>query len=292
MESKTAVFEASRRVLEGIAYRMLGTLADAQDVVQDTYLQWLAVDEATVQSARSWLVTVCVRLCTNALGSARARRETYVGPWLPEPLTPVDDDAGVRFELDESISVALLVALEKLSPAERAAFLLHDVFDYDFDELAAILGKSNPACRKLASRARSAVRSQRPRPSVDPEEHRRIVAAFLSAIRQGELAQMEQVLSPSAHLYADGGGKVKTTVPLFGAEAIAHFFVNLWRGYAAAGTPLSADAAWFNGAPGVLIFEGDQMTTALSFHIEGDRIEKIFAQRNPDKLVRFTAVPR
>jgi RNA polymerase sigma-70 factor (ECF subfamily) len=274
-------FEAARRLLEGIAYRMLGTLADAQDVVQETYLRWLAADPAEIRDATAWLVTVCTRLATNVLRSARVRRETYVGTWLPEPLAPAH---GERVMLDESVSLALLIVLETLSPLERAAFLLHDVFDYDFDQIAGILGRSAPACRKLASRARGAVHAGRPRFAPDAEVQRAMVESFVRALRAGDVAGIERLLADGARLYADGGGKAHATRPLVGAPAIAAFFRRIHAGFARAGTRFDVEPRWLSGALGAVTREDGVLATAMAIEIEAGAIRAIYAQRNPDKL--------
>lgn len=285
---KTLIFEQNRRTLEGIAYRMLGTLADARDVVQDTYLKWNEVDAATLRSPRAWLITVCSRKALNLLQSARQQREIYVGEWLPEPLPEgAAFDLGARMELDESISIALLFVLEKLSPAERAAWLLHDVFDLGFDEIAAILDKTTENCRQLAARARKRVHQERPRFQAKPEEHRQLLAAFFDAARDGSLEQLTALLSRNVELYADGGGKAEAADMLCGAETVAAFFVEIFRKYAAQGVAIRPLPRWFNGLPGLLVFEDDQLATALTLEVDQGRICRIFAVRNPDKLGAF-----
>lgn len=288
MDEKTILFEGNRRLLEGLAYRMLGTLADAQDVVQETYLKWRDADLARIENARAWLVTVCSRLSLNVLHSARARRESYVGPWLPEPY--LDDRAinpAERARVDDSVSVALMLALENLSPAERAAFLLSEIFDYSFDEIAAILGKSSAACRKLASRARTSLKAEKPRFAATPDEHQRLVGAFLQAARSGDLDTLKSLLADSVELHSDGGGKV-SAVPeiLHGLDAVSHFFLKIGPAHWAAPS-VAIVPHWFNGVPGVLIYNHGQLNTALSASIADGRITGLYALRNPDKLAAF-----
>jgi RNA polymerase sigma-70 factor (ECF subfamily) len=288
MDEKTALFETHRRVLEGLAYRMLGTLADAQDVVQETYLKWRDADLATVREPRAWLVTVCSRLAINAMKSARSRRETYVGTWLPEPL--IDESAfspADQTQIDETVSVALMLSLEKLSPLERAAFLLHEVFDYGFDEIATILGKTSAACRKLASRARLNLKAERPRFETSAGQHRKLVQAFLDAARAGEVESLQKLLADDVELYADGGGKVQAIRDvLHGAQSVGKFFIRVWRPRPAAS--LAFESVCFNGAPGLLVFEDENLVAALTVRAEGGRIAAIYALRNPDKLAPFS----
>jgi RNA polymerase sigma-70 factor, ECF subfamily len=205
--SAAAAFEPHRRALTGLAYRMLGSVSDAEDVVQDAFLRWHAAPRGEVAEPRAYLMRVVTRLCLDVMKSAQARRETYVGPWLPEPVLDAasvqPDTAG---ELAEDISVALLLALERLSPAERAAFLLHDVFDRDFSEVAAALGRSEAACRQLASRARAHVRASPRRFSADPAEGQRLAAAFMLAAQTGDVAALTGLLAADATLHSDGGG--------------------------------------------------------------------------------------
>ena len=185
---KINVFELHRRTLEGLAYRMLGSLAEAKDAVQETYLKWHDVDASTLHSPRAWLITVCSRIALNQLQSARKQREIYIGEWLPEPFPDEPDessgDPATQIEMDDTVSVALLLALETLSPTERAAFLLHDIFDLGFDEVAQALGKSSASCRQLATRARKRIQESRPRFVTTPQEHRQLLDGFMNAARQ------------------------------------------------------------------------------------------------------------
>lgn len=287
MDDATRSFESARRLLEGIAYRMLGTLADAQDVVQETYLRWMAANHDDLRDPRAWLVTVCTRLATNSLRSARVRRETYVGTWLPEPLVAPDPVPEERHEIDESVSVALLVALETLSPLERAAFLLHDVFDLEFEEISAILERTPPACRKLASRARVSVRARRPRFSPDLRSHRAVVTSFADALRTGDVAGIARLLADDATMRADGGGKVSATAPLDGAPAIVALFSGIFAMFDHEGTTFDIELRWFNGALGILTRENGKLATSLSLDVDDGRIRAILAQRNPEKLAAF-----
>ncbi len=282
-----AVFEEHRTLLEGIAYRMCGVHADAEDIVQEVYLRWHAADRRGIRSPRSWLVAVCTRLAIDHLKSARVRRETYVGPWLPEPLPDERvDDPATQTSIDESVSIALLFAMESLTPNERAAFLLHDVFGCDFEEVAGILGKSEAACRKLASRARLAVRDRRPRFVSSPDEHRALLESFFLAARAGEMARLKQLLAESVELHSDGGGVVKTAPSgLCGVDAVAAFFLSIWGDPECDG--IRAEPRWFNGRPGMLVFQDDALMAALSLDVEEGRISHIYAVRNPVKLARL-----
>lgn len=268
---------------------MLGVRADALDIVQDAYVQWCRVDVSGIHDAKAWLVTVCTRLAVNALHSARARRESYVGTWLPEPALDVGSlDAAAQSEIDESVSMALLLALDRLTPTERASLLLHEIFGFEFGEIAAILGKDAGACRKLASRARARVRADRPRFDVRVAEHERLISAFFAAVRGGDAAQLRSLLCESVELHADGGGKVEA-VPdvLRGAAAVGDLFMDVWRKHRAVGTVPMVTPHWFNGAPGALVREHGVLTTALSVAVGDGVIHRIYALRNPDKLRGF-----
>ena len=241
-------FEPHRRHLRGLAYRMLGSLAEAEDAVQDAYLRWHAVDRDQVTDPRAFLTTATTRICLDALQSARARREEYVGPWLPEPV--VDTKAlapDAQTELAEDLSIALLLALDRLSPLERAAFLLHDVFDCSFSEVAQALDRSEAACRQLASRARTHVREARPRDESVARDraddaatrHEELISAFVAATRSGDLDALMSMLAEDARLVADGGGKVQAALNVIeGANSIARFIVGVTAKGLAEGTTL------------------------------------------------------
>ncbi len=284
------VFEEHRGLLEGLAYRLCGVRADAEDLVQETYLRWRAGDRTQIRDPRAWLVTVCSRLAMDFLKSARRRRETYVGVWLPEPyLDGADPNPAAQARVDDSVSFALMVALETLTPAERAAFLLHDVFGYGFDEVAVILRKSEPSCRKLASRARVAVRRGKPRFPGSAEEHRRLLETFFAAAHSGEMNRLKELLTESVELHSDGGGQVPTAPGvLCGAERVAEFFVTIWRHRDPAGDRIRAEPRWFNGGPGLLLFFDNRLVAALSATVTGGKIDRIFALRNPRKLTAFS----
>ena len=288
-DQATEIFESHRAMLQGLAYRMLGSVIDAEDVVQDTFLRWSRADQSQIDSPKAWLVTVCSRLAVDALRSAHKRRAEYIGPWLPEPWNDRADTPDAAIERDESVSMALLVILETLSPAERAAFLLHDVFDVGFNEIAMVLDKTEPACRKLASRARQRIKSNRTIPSISTQEHKRLNEAFVKAARQGDENGLCQLLHRDVVLQTDGGGKATATrKPIHGREAVARFFARLYSNPRTGHPKLSASTAWLNGGFGLLVYENNQPVTALVFEIDGQEIRSIFAIRNPDKLKQFT----
>jgi RNA polymerase sigma-70 factor (ECF subfamily) len=300
-----ATFEPYRRRLLGLAYRMLGSMADAEDAVQEAYLRWHGVDRAKVSDPRAYLMTITTRICLDMATSARARREKYVGPWLPEPVL---DTAALapdsRTELAEDLSIALLLTLDRLSPLERAAFLLHDVFDFSFGEVATALDRSAAACRQLAARARAHVRTTRPRGTtvaaaaraggIDPR-HAQLLSAFAAATQAGDLKAITQLLTSDARVVTDGGGKVRAALEVIeGAERVAKRIVaatrkhpdTWWR------DDFTLRFAMVNGMPGVIVDspEGPRQTAALE--IEGDRVRAMYVVRNPDKLRHLAAAPR
>lgn len=284
-DAAASSFEPHRRHLTGLAYRMLGSLADAEDIVQEAYLRWHALDRDTVREPRGFLSKLVARLCLDELKSARARREEYVGPWLPEPI--LDENAlapDVATEYAADLSVALLLALERLSPLERAAFLLHDVFDMDFDEVADVLGRNAAACRQLATRARANVAAARPRFKPSADEARRLSHAFMAAAASGNVQSLAQLLTRDAAFYSDGGGKVNAAMrPILGNERIAQFLTAIIRSH-----PLPADAkaryVQVNGQPGFVIETAAGPLQTMAFDIEAGQITAIYVQRNPDKL--------
>ena len=280
------------RSLRALAYRMLGSRAEAEDIVQEAWLRWAQVDESAVEHPGAYLSRIVTNLCLDKLGSAAAKREQYVGVWLPEPL--LNDEAGwspgpeVQAEFAQDVSVAFMLALERLSPLERAAFLLHEVFDLDFDEIGRRLERSPAACRQLASRARSHVKAAYARREVEEEERDRLFRAFSDAVRNLDVAALAKVLTEDAVALADGGGKVSALPrPLQGGALIAETFIGFAR------LPTSRawrmEAARINGLPGCLIFDGGTgqlvQTIALApSATEPGRIGALYIQRNPDKL--------
>jgi RNA polymerase sigma-70 factor (ECF subfamily) len=296
MSDPAASFEPYRRRLRGLAYRMLGSMADAEDAVQETYVRWHGADRDKVLDPRAFLMTMTARICLDMLTSARARREEYVGPWLPEPVL----DTGAlapdrRTELAEDLSIALLLTLDRLSALERAAFLLHDVFDFSFSEVAAALERSEAACRQLASRARAHVRIARPRgataastPSGQVDaKHAQLMSAFAAATASGDLNALTQMLASDVRIVTDGGGKVRSALEVIeGADRAARFMVEVTRKRPGAWwrDDFTVRFAVINGLPGVVVDapEGTVQTTA--FEIEGDVIRALYVVRNPDKL--------
>jgi len=285
-DPRAAEFESHRDLLTGVAYRMLGSVGDAEDIVQDAWLRWREAGD--IASPRGWLVRVVTRLCLDRLKSARVRREHYFGTWLPEPLVEAHAVPAPDVETDDSVSIALLLVLEKLSPVERAGFLLHDVFGYDFAEIAGILGKSQPSCRKLVSRARERVRAERPRFAADRSAHAELLQRFLAACRGGEIEPLLNLFGEEIAFYSDGGGKASAVPEVLTDRAvIAKFFIRIVRNLTA--TRHEFRATRFNGAPGVLFLVDGVPVTALSIDVRDGRIAAIFGHRNPDKLRGFGA---
>ena len=273
--------------LLGLAYRMLGSRSDAEDVVQDAYLRFAGAQD--VHNAEAFLVTVVTRLCLDRLKSARAQREVYVGPWLPEPVFDAEGlSADTATELADDLSFALLLALDRLSPLERAAFLLHDVFDTPFSEIAAMLDRTEASCRQLASRARRAVRDERPPPAATPDSHARLLQAFGEAVASGNVARLAELLRADAVALTDGGGrKMAARNPIVGAEKIARFFIGLAAKNA--GHDIRIEPAMINGAFGALLYLDGELDHTMSMAISGEKIAAIYIVRNPDKLRHLPA---
>jgi RNA polymerase sigma-70 factor (ECF subfamily) len=273
--------------LLGLAYRMLGSRSDAEDVVQDAYLRFAGAQD--VHNAEAFLVTIVTRLCLDRLKSARAQREVYVGPWLPEPVFDADGlSADAATELADDLSFALLLALDRLSPMERAAFLLHDVFDTPFSEIAAMLGRTEASCRQLASRARRAVRDNRPAPAQAPDNHARLLQAFGDAVASGNVAQLAELLREDAVALTDGGGrKTAARNPIIGADKIARFFIGITAKNA--GHDMRIEPAMINGAFGALLYLDGELDNTMSMAIDGEKIAAIYIVRNPDKLRHLAA---
>jgi RNA polymerase sigma-70 factor (TIGR02957 family) len=288
-EDPTVTFRRLRPRLEGIAYRMLGSRAEAEEVVQDAWLRWHESAPAELQSAEAWLVTITTRLAIDRLRAAKVQREHYIGAWLPEPvLTDAPATPEQALERVDNLSVAFLVVLERLAPEARAAFLLREVFDADYAEVARTIGKSEAACRQLVSRAKAQLREERPRYSVKPESHHRLMAAFAQAMSSGDFAAMNAMLHEDATLIGDGGGKVTSfPKPLVGGRRIAQlFYANALR------AQMRVELAMINGQWGLLRYIDDVLESAQAYETDGERIVRIHVQRNPDKLARLvTSLP-
>jgi RNA polymerase sigma-70 factor (ECF subfamily) len=282
------IFLQYRPLLLSIAYRMLGSMADAEDLVQETFIRWQASLEADVRSPRAYLVTILSRLCLHQLESARVQREQYVGPWLPEPVsTEAAADPLDASELQESLSMAFLLVLERLTPVERAAFLLHDVFSYGYEELTAVLGRNEATCRQIVHRARRHVTENRPRFETAPELHERLLHEFVAAASSGNLERLIAVLADEVVLYSDGGGKANAALrPLHGALNVARFVL----GAVAKAVPndVRVHIEAVNGQPSVVYrVPGGAAGCVVSVVISGARIGEILIVTNPDKLVHI-----
>jgi RNA polymerase sigma-70 factor (ECF subfamily) len=274
-----ADFEAHRAFLAGLAYRMLGSVAEAEDVVQDAFLRWREVERGGVVEPRAYLARVVSRLCLDRMKSASHRRETYVGMWLPEPVV-AEPAAG----LADDLSVALLLALERLSPLERAAFLLHDVFDMDYAAVGQAIDHSEAACRQLAARARAHVREDRPRYPAGDADGRKLADAFVVAAATGDVGGLARLLAEDAVLYADGGGKRRAALnPIVGRDKIVRFYEGILGKGSGAFVAKRMEAATLNGLPG-FVFETAEGTETLAVEVAGGAIVALYNVRNPDKV--------
>ncbi|MFE0512726.1 RNA polymerase sigma-70 factor [Streptomyces sp. NPDC058964] len=282
----TDVFEQHRSVLMGVAYRMLGRVADAEDVVQDAWLRWSGADRSEVREPRAYLVRVTTRLAIDRLRQIRARGESYVGPWLPEPYaTDFGDtvpDTAERAVLADSVSLAVLVVLEALSPLERAVFVLREAFGYPFADIAGMLDRGEPAVRQLAARARRHVDERRPRYEVDPAERRDLTERFLAAATGGDLAGLMSLLAPDVRLVGDSGGRAKAPVRILeSADKVGRFMAGITR----KGVPdLSFRFLEINGGPAVLVLAGDKPDSVLQLDVADGVVRTVYIVRNPDKL--------
>ncbi|MBA9002231.1 RNA polymerase sigma-70 factor [Thermomonospora cellulosilytica] len=271
-----------RRLLFGIAYRMLGSVADAEDVLQDAWLTWNSADRAAIRHPKAYLVRTVTNLSLNRLASARATRETYVGPWLPEPLL-TSPDAATETELADSVSTAMMVVLETLGPVERAVFLLREVFGYSHAEIAGILDRPEATVRQIAHRAREHVRARRPRFDTDRARREEITERFIAACSGGDLNAVMELLAPDVTAWSDGGGKVTAARrPLHGADHVARWVLGVLAKPQAAGVTL--ETATVNGETGVLLTAGGVPIGALTFDVADGRLRNLWFQLNPDKL--------
>jgi RNA polymerase sigma-70 factor (ECF subfamily) len=303
MSNPDATFEPYRRRLLGLAYRMLGSMADAEDAVQETYLRWHGADRNKVSDPRAFLTTTTTRICLDMLTSARARHEEYVGPWLPEPVVDTASLApDSRTELAEDLSIALLLTLDRLSPLGRAAFLLHDVFDFSFSEVAAALDRSEAACRQLATRARTHVRASRPRGATAPParsgeidvQHARLISAFMAATQSGDVDALTALLASDVRVVTDGGGKVRAALDVVkGADRAARFLVEATRKRAGAWwrDDFTVRFATINGLPGVIVDAPEGPMQTAAFEIDGDVVRALYVVRNSEKLRHLAPAP-
>ena len=283
-----ATFTRLRPRLFAIAYRMLGTRQDAEDVLQDAWLRWHRSDHDALQSAEAWLVTIVTRLAIDRLRAAKLERQTYVGKWLPEPLVEWDERTPeAAAELASELSVAFLLVLERLAPEERAAFLLRQVFDHDYDEIAALLGKTEAACRQMVHRAAERVQQERTRFEVTKDTHRRLLGKFMQAARSADAGSIRSLLAEDIRLVGDGGGKAQV-VPE-GFEYDATWVSKLYAAFSVRyGERVQYRLATVNGEPGIVRYLDGQVESVQVIESDGERIVAIYAVRNPDKLVGIT----
>ena len=292
-ETHAEIFARHRTRVFGVAYRLTGTVSDAEDVVQETWLRWAGTDIADIRSAQAWLTTVAGRVGLDHLRRVKARRETYVEPWLPEPLVEVAGDMTQatpedQLSLADDVSIALMHMLERLKPEERTAFLLHEAFDYDYGELSSLLGKTEAACRQIVSRAKRRVSEDRPRFRADAAEHERLAEAFAAALASATPDALLACLTPDAVLYSDGGGKAAAALnPIYSAEHIARFLFGIAKKF---DVPTDTHPIRLSGRPGfALIYEG-KLHSLMSADVSEGRITSIYLMRNPDKLARAAKV--
>ncbi len=283
-------FETYRPYLFAIAYRMLGSAMDAEDIVQETYLRSQGTPLDTIRSLKAFLTTIIIRLCVDQLQLSRRKREVYVGPWLPEPIltaaTPASEDPAERVDREESISLAFLVLLEQLQPFERAVFLLREVFAYEFAEIATMLDKSEAACRRSFSRAKKHLSEHRPRFPASPETHRQMLTGFLQAAQGGDMIPLMDLLAENVTLWADAGGKIKQAAlrPIVGRDAVARFSLGTVRFLP---EDSRVELAEVNGQAAVIIRTSGQALFVLSIEVEAERIQAIRIIANPEKLARI-----
>lgn len=287
MESATALFEEQRSRLFGLAYRMLGTPADAEDVLHDAWLRLQAHGIDSLQDPEAWLVTVTTRLALDRLRRAKAERAHYTGPWLPEPLVPEAEHPDATLERGESLTLSFLVLLERLSPEERAAFLLHEVFDYSHAEAAAILEIAEDTCRQRVHRAKSRLREGRPRFRVDESAQRRLLQRFVAAMEEPTAESLRALFAADAVHVSDGGGLARATLrPLHGADRLVRLYLQLASNLRG----VHYQMVMLNGEPALLMHDGERVLAAMWIETDGERITTIHALRHPGKLARLMAV--
>jgi len=276
-----ASFDPLRPKLIRVAYRMLGSVADAEDVVQEAFIRWLSADRASVEEPQAYLRRVVTRLCLDVMKSAAKRREVYPGTWLPEPIVEADAD-----EVDD-VTLPLMMALERLSPLERAAFILHDVFGVGFDEISEAIGRDPAACRQLASRARANVRAERPRFDVPKQRGLEIAEAFFAASRGGDMSTLQAMLAADVAMYADGGGKKSAArMPMIGLDMVMRLHASLAHLFTTHGSTIIR-YGFINGLPGFVTLEHDDTLQTTALEVVDGKIVGIYVTRNPDKLAHL-----
>ncbi len=277
-------FEDHRQLLFGIAYRMLGTVMDAQDLVQDTFLRWQQSSPAEVQSTRAWLTTVITRLCINHLKSARIQREIYVGPWLPEPIVAEPEPEQLEnSRLADSLSLAFLILLESLTPTERAVFVLREVFNYEFSDIAPIVEKAESNCRQILARARKRIGERQPRFDASVEDAERLIQRFGQVMQNGNVEELLQLLAKDVVLVSDGGGKARAVLrPIYGRDRVARLLIGAKRKFGSK-TQVTREAR-INGLPGMISVEDGPVLRVVALGIREGQIHSLFIITNPDKL--------
>lgn len=278
------IFNEHRRLLFSLAYRMLGSVADAEDMVQETFLRWQAAGDEEIKAPKAYLSAIITNLCINYLGSARRKREEYIGPWLPEPLiTDESQDPMRNIQMADSLSMAFMILLESLTPVERACFLLREVFDYEYEEIALMVGKSEANCRQMVSRARLHIRERRPRFDVSSEMQTRLTGQFMQACASGDLQGLMSLLAEDVSLMSDGGGKVTAArKPVHGADHVARFLTGLVK--KAGPARLGIRPTEVNGQPGFITYLDGRLMNVVSLDIADERIRGVYIIVNPDKL--------
>lgn len=282
-------FTTHRSLLFGIAYRMLGRVSEAEDMVQEVWLRWQKQNAADIQSAKAWLVSATTWLCIDQLRAARREREQYYGVWLPEPLMPTTTDAepDAAAELADSLTMAFMLMLESLGPTERAVFLLREVFGYDYADVAEIVGKSEANCRQIVRRAKAELRASAKPPAAPTEQARQLVQLFIAASATGDVKNVLALLAEDPVVYSDGGGKVKAAGrPICGADFVSRFIVGIWPRFVATMEWRFVD---INGSPGFVMCSQGQVHYAFSFEIADERVRNIYIMCNPDKLRHLVA---
>lgn len=289
MDAQTALFQQHRPRLFGLAYRMLGTPGDAEDILHDAWLRWHEQDIALLDDPEAWLVTVTTRLALDRLRRAKTERQHHVGPWLPEPLVAEEEEPQTKAERGESLQISFLLMLERLSAEERAAFLLHDIFDYSHAEAAAMLGIAEDACRQRAHRAKQRLREGRPRFTHAPEAQQRLLEKFMQAMQQPTPEVLKSLFADDVMLLADGGGRATAVLrPLNGSDRVARLYMQIAERYQ------TMDAVhrlqWLNGAPALLTWVEGELATVMWIETDGEQIVSVHSLRDPIKLARLKAV--